>query len=174
MRTPARKSAKMGGKMALKVFLSYSTGPDEQVIVWRLQTLAAASGIHVYVPTRTRQTALTSPLPDQVKKAIDESDCVLALITARTSAAAESELTYALQKRRLLIPIVEESVALNPAFHFPQVFRFSRYQMPGDVESRVISFLQQERMSKDKQQTLGALVAVGLGLFLLAALTGKE
>jgi hypothetical protein len=38
--------------MAFKVFLSYSIDPEEQAIVWRLQTLAAAHGIEVFVPQR--------------------------------------------------------------------------------------------------------------------------
>jgi len=39
--------------MAFKIFLSYSTDPEENPIVWRLQTLAASHGIHMYVPQRS-------------------------------------------------------------------------------------------------------------------------
>ncbi|HEV2387676.1 MAG TPA: hypothetical protein VGS20_10525 [Candidatus Acidoferrales bacterium] len=38
--------------MALKVFLSYSLEPEQPVVVWRLQTLAAANGVQLYVPSR--------------------------------------------------------------------------------------------------------------------------
>lgn len=53
MQSSAEKSARINA-MAFRVFLSYSINPEEQVIVWRLQTLAAASGIYVYVPFRTQ------------------------------------------------------------------------------------------------------------------------
>ena len=36
--------------MAFRVFLSYSLDPTEMALAWRLQTLAAAHGIEMYVP----------------------------------------------------------------------------------------------------------------------------
>lgn len=168
-----RKSVKIVGAMAFKVFLSYSTDPDEQVIVWRLQTLATASGIHVYVPQR--HFPRVKPMPsDEVKSAIDESNCVLALITTNTSAEVENELSYALASHKLVIPIVENTVRLNPELlaKFPRgVFSFSRHQVPGRIENDVVMFLKQEKLSKENQNLVGALVAVGLGLLLLVALT---
>ncbi len=159
-------------EMSLKVFLSYSTDPEEQVIVWRLQTLAAAHGIHVYVPHRQafRFPSSRAPVwPEEVRSAIDQSDCVLAIVTAQTSPPVENELNYALGKRKLIIPIVEDAIE-DGAFlkSFPRVFRFSKNGLPGQVEDQVVRFLQQRRMSKEKQQIVGALVGIGLGLLVLA------
>ncbi len=47
--------------MAFKVFLSYSTDPEEQAVVWRLQTLAAVHGIQVYVPYRLERSSFRWP-----------------------------------------------------------------------------------------------------------------
>lgn len=168
-----RKSVKIVDAMAFKVFLSYSTDPDKQVIVWRLQTLATASGIHVYVPQR-HFPRVNTKLSDEVKRAIDESNCVLALITTSTTGEVENELNYAWERNRLVIPIVESAVRLNPELlaKFPRgVFSFSRLQVPGKIENDVVTFLKNEKLSKENQNLVGALVAVGLGLLLLVALT---
>ncbi len=166
--------------MPFTVFLSFSTDPDEQAIVWRIQTLAAAQGIQVFVPQRTGFDLPSSPrnalvLPDQVRKAIDQSDCVLAIITSRTGPAVQKELNYALGKNKLIIPIVEQGCA-NEAFlsKFTPIFRFSRGDPnPGRVETEVSQFLLRQKLDKDLRQGVGALVAIGLGLLLLAGLSKK-
>lgn len=166
--------------MPFTVFLSYSTDPDEQAIVWRIQTLAAAQGIQVFVPQRTGFDLAPSPrntlvLPEQVRKAIDQSDCVLAIITSKTGAAVQKELNYALGKNKLIIPIVEQGIA-NHAFlsKFTPIFRFSRWDAdPGRVETEVSQFLLRQKSDKDLRQGVGALVAIGLGLLLLAGLSKK-
>jgi hypothetical protein len=63
--------------MAFKVFLSYGMDPDEQVAAWRLQTLATSYGMHVSVPNRNGGG---EAVDTQVQRAIDQSDCVLAMI----------------------------------------------------------------------------------------------
>jgi nucleoside 2-deoxyribosyltransferase len=163
--------------MPLRVFLSYSTDPEEHAIVWRLQTLAAASGIQVFVPQRNggripsgRKNAPV--LADAVRLAIDQSDYVLALITVSTGPAVEKELNYALGKRKVIIPIVEEGVE-GRAFlqKFPQIFWFSRLEAnPGRVETEILQFLKQQERDKQTRQALGGLIAVGLGLLLLSGL----
>jgi nucleoside 2-deoxyribosyltransferase len=163
--------------MAFKVFLSYSTDPQEHAIVWRLQTLAAAHGIAVFVPQRSgftfpssRRDALV--LSEQVQHAIDQADCVLAIITTSAGRAVEKELNYALGKSKLIIPIVEQGVG-NDSFlrKFNPIFRFNRWDEPGRIETEVVSFLKQQKMAKDNRQAVGALVAIGMGLLALAGLS---
>lgn len=166
--------------MAFRVFLSYSTDPDEQALVWRIQTLAAAQGIQVFVPQRTSSVFPSSPrgglvLSEGLRSAIDQSDCVLAIITSKASPAVEKELNYALGKNKLIIPIVEQEVG-NHTFlsRFTPIFRFSRWDTnPGKVETEISRFLMQRKLNKELQQGMGALVAIGLGLFLLANLSKK-
>jgi hypothetical protein len=157
--------------MAFRVFLSHSLDPGEQALAWRLQTLAAAHGIELYVPHRG------SPFPSaagSVQNAIDRSDCVLAIITAEANAGVQRELRHALAKRKLVIPIVHSDVANHPLLaQFPRVFTFSPSDNPGKLEGEIVEFLQQQHLSKEKRQAAGALVAVGLALLLLFSLSQK-
>ena len=160
--------------MAFKVFLSYGTDPEEQVTAWRLQTLAAANGIHVFVPQRTApQPNRRNSVPLEAQRQIGQSDCVLAIIAGGLGPAVEGELNYALSMRKVVVPILQEGVA-QPAFlkKFPRTFKFSPWNT-GEVEAQVVEFLKTQKISKDNQQAVGALVAIGLGLFLLVALAKK-
>ena len=163
--------------MSLNVFLSYSTTIEEQVVVWRLQTLAAAHGISLYVPAREGFKALgnrTPVLPGRVEQAIQKCDCVLAIITSRTSRIVERELNYALGKDKLIIPIIDISIT-DPRLlqRFNPVFRFNPNAPTNDVESQVIAFLKQQQLSKENRKALGALVAIGLGMLALSTLAEK-
>jgi hypothetical protein len=53
---------------------------------------------------------------------------------------------------------------------FPRVFTFSPWDNPGAVETQIVEFLKEQKLTKDKQQTIGALAAVGLGLLVLFSL----
>lgn len=159
--------------MAFRVFLTYSLDPSEQALAWRLQTLAAAHGIEMYVPQRgAGRPRLAEEV--SVSAAIDRSDCVLAIITARVDARMQRELQYALQKQKLVIPIVQSDFARHPLLaKFPRVFTFSASDGPGVLESRVVDFLKDQNISKEKQQAIGALAALGIGLLLLYSLSEK-
>jgi len=160
--------------MAFRVFLSYSLDPAEQALAWRLQTLAASHGIELFVPPRA--TAGGGPPSSAVKAAIDRSDCVLAIINARTNGRVQGELKYALNrpKRKLIIPIVRSDLVRDPLVaQFPRVFKFSPLGQPGDVEPQILAFLRERKIDKEKQQAIGALVALGLGMLVLFALSEK-
>jgi nucleoside 2-deoxyribosyltransferase len=161
--------------MAFRVFLSHSLDPTEQALAWRLQTLAAAHGIELFVPQRgsllpsAPKTALST-----VQNAIDRSDCVLAIITAEANGSVQRELKYALAKRKLVIPIVHSDVANHPLVaQFPRVFTFSPHENPGKLEGEVVEFLEAQHLSKEKRQAAGALVLAGLALLMLFALAEK-
>ncbi len=154
--------------MAFRVFLSYSLDPTEMTLAWRLQTLAAAHGIEMYVPQHGVST--TAPGVVTVQQAIDRADCVLAIITTAASQMVQNELGYALEHRKLVIPIVRTDLAGHPWLtRFPRVFTFSPWDNPGTVETQIVDFLKEQRLTKDKQQTIGALAALGLGLLVLFA-----
>jgi hypothetical protein len=155
--------------MAFRVFLSYSLDPAEMALAWRLQTLAAAHGIEMYVP----QHAGTLPAPGAVtvEQAIDRADCVLAIITMAATQMVQNELNYALERGKLVIPIVRTDLAGHPFLaRFPKVFTFSPWDNPGTVETHIVEFLKQQQLTKDKQQTIGALAALVLGLIVLFSL----
>jgi hypothetical protein len=139
-------------------------------LAWRLQTLAAAHGIEMYVPQHGNGAAATDAVP--VQQAIDRADCVLAIITAAASRMVQHELRYALERQKLVIPIVRADLAGHPLLAgFPRVFTFSPWDNPGPVESQIVEFLKEQKLTKDKQQTIGALTALGLGLLVLFSLS---
>lgn len=93
----------------------------------------------------------------------------MAIITSRTGPAVENELNYALGRSKLIIPIVHATIE-DLAFlkKFPRIFRFSPHEVPGKIEAQVAGFLKQQKLSKEKQQIVGALITIGLGLLLLS------
>jgi nucleoside 2-deoxyribosyltransferase len=160
--------------MAFKVFLSYSLDPTEEALAWRLQTLAAAHGVEMYVPRHGNSPSRQKALASESMNAIDRSDCVLAIITGKTDQAIEGELRYALTQHKPVVPIVRLDLAGTALLaQFPKVFTFSPGDNPGELETGVVEFLKRQKLSKDKQQAMGALVAVGVGLLLLYSLSEK-
>lgn len=155
--------------MAFRVFLSYSLDPTEMALAWRLQTLAAAHGIEMYVPQHGNGTTAAGAVA--VQQALDRADCVLAIITTAANQMVQDELDYALEQRKLVIPIVRTDLAGNPVLaRFPRVFTFSPWDNPGTVETQIVEFLKEHQLTKAKQQTIGALAALGLGLIVLFSL----
>lgn len=155
--------------MAFRVFLSYSLDPAEMALAWRLQTLAAAHGIEMYVPQHGN--GMATPGAVSVQSAIDRADCVLAIITTPASQTVQKELDYALDHQKLVIPIVRTDLAGHPLLaRFPRIFTFSPWDNPGTVETQIVEFLKERQLTKDKQQTIGALAALGLGLIVLFSL----
>jgi hypothetical protein len=164
----------MGNATAFRVFLPYSLAPAKQALAWRLQTLAAAYGVEMYVPERASSGASQAGPPVAIRNAIDRSDCVLAIITAKANLNVQKELKSALDMGRLVIPIVHSEVVHNPLLApFPHVFVFSAWDSPGKVEGEVLEFLKQQHQSKESLKAIGALGAVGVGLLLLSSLSEK-
>jgi len=125
--------------MAFGVFLSYSLEPAELAPAWKLQTLAAAHGIEMYVPQHGNGGAAAGAAT--VQQAIDRADCVLAIITTPVSQTVHNELGYALERGKLVIPIVRTDLAGHPLLaRFPRVFTFSPWDNPGTVGLRSWSF----------------------------------
>lgn len=156
------------------VFLSYSAAPEEQALVWRLQTLATAEGISVFVPPRTDSrlaAGKSSPVPaGSVRRQIDLCDCVLAILANGLTTDVQKELSYALGKNKVIIPIVDEGIGHARFMEkFPVVFQFSPSCNVGEIETQVVAYLKGQMRNKAQRQALGALVGIGLGLFLLSA-----
>jgi hypothetical protein len=102
-----------------------------------------------------------------VQQAIDRADCVLATINTAASPMVQHELRYALERSKLVIPIVRADLANQPLLaQFPRIFTFLPGDNPGAVETQIVEFLKEQQMTKEKQQTIGALAALGLGLLV--------
>src|SRR5881227_1214483 len=90
-----------------RVFLSYNT-PDEMTVVWRLQTLAAASGLRLDVLNDRQRSD-----PAKVTKTIDDADSVIAFLTREPTPQVNRELSYALKRNKPVIPIVESGTTTS-------------------------------------------------------------
>src|ERR1700733_10702278 len=134
--------------MAFRVFLSYSLDLPEMALAWRLQTLAAAHGIEMSVPQHGVGKA--APGAVTVQQAIDRADCVLAIITSTASQMVQDELAYALERRKIVIPIVRTDLAAHLPAQFPRVFTFAPWDNPGAVETQIVEFLKEQQLTKDK------------------------
>src|ERR1041384_3372136 len=97
--------------MAFRVYLSHSLDPAEAALAWRLQTLATAHGIEMFVPN---YDIATPPGASSIQNPIDRAECVLAIITTAATPNVENELRYALEKRKVVIPIVRSDVQSHP------------------------------------------------------------
>ena len=149
-----------------KVFLSYNTTRDDTVIVWRLQTLAAASGIHLEVPNPIQRSDWAT-----VAQMIEKSDAVIAFITKSFTKQVNRELEYAQQRFKRIIPLVEQGISLETVKPLLQssgtpFFVFDPAH-PWEVEQRLAEYLKTEERSKTAREALLALAGVALGLFLL-------
>jgi hypothetical protein len=107
---------------------------------------------------------------DAIRRQIDSSDCVLAILASGLSPEVEKELSYALGKGKLIVPIVADGTGHARFMNkFPKVFSFSTGSNVGEIETEVVGFLKEEMRNKAQRQALGALVGIALGLFLLSA-----
>ncbi|HKW16477.1 MAG TPA: toll/interleukin-1 receptor domain-containing protein [Terriglobales bacterium] len=160
--------------MPFKVFLSYGTDPESQITAWRLQTLGTSYGIEISVPQRNGAYSSGSRATlTQIQRAIDEADCVLAIVTGPSGPAVERELNYALQKRKVIVPIVQQGVVSQDFLAmFPQTIQLSPSQDPEQL-SQIMDFLKRQKLSKENQKALGALVLAGLGLLFLWTVAEK-
>lgn len=132
-------------------------------LAWRLQTLAAAHGIEMFVPQHGNGTAQQGAV--SVHQAVDRADCVLAIITSATDQFVQNELGYALERNKVVIPIVSVDLEDRSLLRqFPRVFWFSPEDNPGAVESEIVEFLKEQQLSKDNQRALGALAGLGLSV----------
>lgn len=153
-----------------RVFLSYNTTRDEMVVVWRLQTLAAASGLHLEVLNSEQRSDWTV-----VAQKIDESDSVIAFLTKQATKQVENELRYALSRGKPVIPIVERGVSTKLISVLLQQSGIPVFVLdpdkPGMMESMLADYLRTKKLNKEKRNAILALAGTIAGLFLLQELT---
>ncbi len=148
-----------------RVFLSYNT-PDEMAVVWRLQTLAAASGLHLDVPNAMQR--LDWPTIAQM---IDSADSVIVFLTDKATQQVKKELSYALTKNIPVIPIVERGAVTAPVQTILSNKDVPVFTMePGNpwrIENDLADYLRKKKYDKDTRNAILALAGTFIGLFLL-------
>jgi nucleoside 2-deoxyribosyltransferase len=148
-----------------RVFLSYNT-PDEMTVVWRLQTLAAASGLHLDVPNTLQRSDWAT-----VAKMIDNADSVIVFLTDKATTTVKTELSYALSKKIPVIPIVEGDRMTGPIQTLLEnsgvpVFKLDS-RSPWKMENQLSDYLKKKKYDKDAKNAILALAGTFVGLFLL-------
>ena len=157
----------------LRIFLSYNLGRSDTVVVWRLQTLAAAHGITLYVPHP--QDRRSKAISARIAQMIDAANLTVVLCAQQFSQRVGQEVDYAIQRGKPVLLILEESVELPSSLQgFPAIRFDLRRDPPGELENRIISHLRQYqqryRLRRKQADTLGLLLGIGaalLGLWLL-------
>lgn len=156
-------------KVRRRVFISHCVDREDEVHVCRLQDLAAAIGIHVYVP-RTHSYQRTPSdriglLRSEVEFAIDRSPFVFAVITSPIRTPLENEIGYALGRKKLIVPLVEVKIERSAFLRkLPRVFRFSRGQNPDRVAAEVVEWLKAEELIRKHQRDVEGLIGIALAL----------
>lgn len=153
-----------------RVFLSYNTTRDEMVVVWRLQTLAAASGLHLEVLNNEQRSDWGI-----VTQKIDEADSVIAFLTKQATKQVENELRHALSRGKPVIPIVERGVSTKLISVLLQQSGIRVFELdpnnPGNMEIMLAEYLRNEKLSRQTRSAILALAGTIAGLFLLQELT---
>ena len=164
--------------MAYQVFISHSTA--DMGLVDQLKYWLEVNGIEAYVAQIYPQPGMT--VSDKVTNAIQNSDCLVALLTAdgARSQWVRDELAYAISLkdktgRPAVVPLVEEEVgpSLRGLVADKDQIRFSR-QDPTEAVSRTIQFIYSLKVSKETQQATAATALLILGLLAVAALSSRN
>jgi hypothetical protein len=154
----------------MKTFISYSTAED-QIIALRLQTLAAVSGMTVYVPPATTRQTWTGVLVPEVQKQLTESSVVLAVIMHNPTQSAVTEMNTAVRDGKLLIPIVGNRVPPEQYATFRPHFVVNP-QDPSQTELEIVNYLK-GRQQADAAKTGLVLGTLAIALLLLLASESK-
>lgn len=152
-----------------RIYLVHNTPANEMVIVWRLQTLASASGLHLDVPNESQRQNHSL-----ISQMIDEADAVIVLISksALKSPFVTAEINLAKTKGKTIIPIFVKGIAPQSiqALSGNDSFVFDP-QQPWKMESELSDFLTKQVADKNARNAILAIAGTFAGLFLLSKLS---
>ena len=153
--------------MQYTVFISHSS--KDSLVIRFIASQLQLYGIMPIVAEHIRPKTFPEYLPDKIKTLIQQSDCVVALLTKNgsTSNWVYQEIGYALDKKPL-IPIVEKGIS-SESLGFLQGAEYIPLYW-GDITSSItqlVSWTTYLKTEKTKSENLKGLATVILGgLFL--------
>lgn len=163
--------------MAAKIFLSYNPNVEiEQSTALRLQTLAALYGVEIYLPDRRRSGAALS---ESTQLRIKDAHIFLMFSMSPLSSIVQAEVMLALGLAKPVVVFYDKRVGKNlmnvPAGVIEEAFD-PVDENAGVILQRILSDqrLQATWEKKESGNGVAALVAVGLGLFALWAMTKDD
>lgn len=152
-------------KLAYKVFISHST--RDQGLVISLANLFTKFGVKVFVAEW--YLAPGEPLDKKVFKQIQESDCVVVLLTRNgiRSNWVQQEIGYSLQRNKPVIPIVEKGITPQDlgTLEGREYIEYDPYQ-PQQALIKLSTYVRALKLKKEEQEK-ALLVLGGLVAFLL-------
>lgn len=154
--------------MAFKVFISHSTA--DLGLVYQLKYWLEVNGIETYLAEAHPQPGIS--LSEKVSVAIDQSNCVIAVLTrdGARSQWVNQEIGYAKKAGRIVIPLVEQGVPHTGFVQGVEYVPFSR-ETPTDTINRIVKRLAHLKADKEAQDKMVAGFLILLGLL---ALGGKK
>jgi len=155
--------------MAFKVFISHSTA--DLGLVYQLKYWLEVNGIETYLAEAHPQPGNT--LSEKVSAAIDQSNCVIAVLTrdGARSQWVNQEIGYAKKAGRIVIPLVEQGVPHTGFVQGVEYVPFNR-GTPTDAINRIAEHLADLKADKEAQDKMVAGFLILLGLLALAGKKG--
>lgn len=156
--------------MAFSVFVSHSVRDLD--VVYQFKYWLEVNGIGVYVADTQPQYG--TPLPAKIANAINQSDCVVAILTTYGDRSdwVNQEIGYAVRGGKLVIPVVEQGVNLKGFIADVEYVTFQPND-PATAITNVINYLSRLKATKEQQQTLQAGLFMLFGIMAIAALSKK-
>jgi len=156
--------------VAFSVFVSHSVRDLD--VVYQFRYWLEVNGIGVYVADTQPQYGTL--LPVKIANAINQSDCVIAILTpyGDRSEWVNQEIGYAVRASKLVIPIVEQGVNLKGFIADVEYVTFQPNE-PTIAITNVISYLSRLKATKEQQQQLQAGLLMLFGILAIAALSKK-
>jgi len=153
--------------MTFTVFVSHST--KDMNIVNELTKWLRANNVVVHVAELQVQAG--KRLPEKVSNFINQSDCVLAILTINGARSkwVNQEIGFAVRAGKLVIPIVEEGVRVKGFLESLEYIPFDR-RNPYDAVTRTVEYLRPLALRKEQQERANRIFGGLLLLFGLLAL----
>ncbi len=156
--------------MSYTIFVSHSFGDSRAI--GEMEASFEGSDVKLYMANRDPQYG--NELPAKIKKAINESDAVLAIVTsdANESNSVNQEVGYAIGRGKLIVPMVERGVKVGVLLEGLELVFFSLDKI-GEVFLDVRRYFSKLAATKEKRAGKKLRDAVLIGLALAAvALVG--
>ncbi|MEE9282978.1 MAG: toll/interleukin-1 receptor domain-containing protein [Nitrososphaerales archaeon] len=134
--------------MAFEVFVSHSFG--DSMMVDKIRSSLEIEGVKAYVAEADPRYG--EALPAKIEKAIDSSDALIVILTsqANVSASVNQEIGYAKKAGKLLIPLVEDGVAVGVMLQGLEFVKFSIDRIE-DVFKDVVDYIAKRASEKERK-----------------------
>jgi len=154
---------------------------EDMYVVNELEETLRRYGIEISSPKRVfesmygyaRHGPIAFPKDDRVsvdlRQHIQNSDCVLIIVGRGVGRSINTEVKLASLYGKLLIPIVEEGAEIPRSLAHRECIVVDKNQ-PRLSYERAAQYLNKLKIEKERRNSIGGLLLLGIGVLLLAAL----